>query len=133
MDAVVTRLSFSSPEVRRINYCRLYLQVLTISDMCNTILAIDWLLAFVMDNIYGVKANLTSKKSTKNAQMKPPGPSGAGFSTLSLISTDTYTAPLVTGFSLPPSFEDHGQPSIRHPVPPSTSARAISLYTHILL
>jgi hypothetical protein len=53
-----------------------------------------------MDNIYGVKANLTSKKSTKNAQMKPPGPSGAGFSTLSLISTDTYTAPLVTGFSL---------------------------------
>jgi hypothetical protein len=35
MDPVVTRSLFSPPEVRRINYCRLYLQVLTISDMCN--------------------------------------------------------------------------------------------------
>ncbi len=35
MDAVIATKSFSPPEVRQINYCRLYLQVLTTSDMCN--------------------------------------------------------------------------------------------------
>jgi len=35
MDFVVSSRAFSSAEVRRINYCRLYLQVLTGSDMSN--------------------------------------------------------------------------------------------------
>jgi exonuclease III len=35
MDAVISSRAFTSSEISRINYCRLYLQVLTVSDMTN--------------------------------------------------------------------------------------------------
>ena len=34
MDKVLSSAIFTPPQIRRINYCRLYLQVITLSDIC---------------------------------------------------------------------------------------------------
>jgi hypothetical protein len=75
MDAVISSRAFSSSEIRQINYCRLYLQILTSSGMVNATgnRLSPGILVLGKDASFGAKASLPSTKSTRNDRTRCRG------------------------------------------------------------
>jgi hypothetical protein len=118
MDAAVSLPDFSPAAICQINYCRLYLQILTISDMTNatgTRLA-PGCGASAMELISGVKASPNFKKSIKNVPTKPLGLFGVVFSIIYRIFMGICSHPWALGFSALTDSVAYGHFSYLRPV-----------------
>ena len=73
---------------------------------------------------YGVRANPSFRKFTRNAPMRQLGRYGAASSIASLITMATFTPLSVLGSNPLPSSAEHGHASIPPQATPSSFARA---------